>query len=277
MVGSPVVTDAANGIENAADDVERRAALEILGTREGHRVALDSAAGDDTPIQRMQGRRLLDVMVMVHGGLGTLALLAGLGAALAPKRRGWHVLSGRVFAVTLLVSLLAIAGPILLRRNVFMMGLGAVAWFAIIEGWRALRRYRGTLQAAPDIVDYAVVAVTGAMAVGLAIFGLWVLVRTANPLAAVCLGFAALAGVLLWASIRRWRAEVTRRQWLAVHIGHMSGALGAAVTAAAVVNLEGWFGSWQWVLWVGPTVVSTVWGQRAIRARGLTRVDAASS
>jgi hypothetical protein len=118
-------------------------------------------------------------------------------------------------------------------------------------------------------VDFGVAGITGVMTVGLAAFGLTGLVQTGNPLGAVCLVFAGLSTVLLWAAVGRWRVEVARKQWLAVHIGHMSGALGAAITAAGVVNLEGLLGSFQWVLWVAPTVISTVWGQRAIRSRGL--------
>jgi hypothetical protein len=49
----------------------------------------------------------------------------------------------------------------------------------------------------------------------------------------------------------------------------MSGGLGAAVTAAGVVNLEAYLGGWQWVLWVGPTVVGSMLAQRAMRQRGL--------
>jgi hypothetical protein len=212
----------------------------------------------------------MDPMIAAHGALGTLALLAGFFAAFAPKRPGAHPWAGRLFAVVMLLSLLAISIPIVQRRNIFMMGLGTVAWFAIIEGWRALRRYRGTLQGAPDWVDYAVAVITGISALGLAAFGLWGLSRNGNPIFGVCLAFAALAAVLLQAAVRRWRQEVSRKQWLAVHIGHMSGALGAAVTAAAIVNLEELFGTFQWVLWVAPTLISMVWAQRAMKSRGLT-------
>jgi len=212
---------------------------------------------------------MLENLVLAHGAMGAVALLAGLGAAMAPKRPGLHVLLGRAFAVTFLVSLVLIAGPIAMRANVAMLGLGAVAWFALIEGWRALYRFRGTLPGAPDLVDYGVVGVTALIALGLMAFGLRGLWLTANPLFGVCLAFAALAGVLVRAAVRRWRSEVSKKQWLAVHIGHMTGALGAAITAAAVVNLEGLFGPLQWILWVGPTVIGSLWAQRAMRARGL--------
>ncbi|MCO4747664.1 MAG: hypothetical protein KC912_22905 [Proteobacteria bacterium] len=209
-------------------------------------------------------------MIAAHGGLGAAALVAGLGAALLPKRPGAHVWAGRLFSVGMLLSLVAISVPIVRRANVFMIGLGMVAWFAIIEGWRALRRFRGTLQTAPDLVDYLAVGLTAAAALWLAAFGMQGVLRSGNPLFLVCLAFSGLAAVLLTAAVKRWRRDVSRPEWLAVHIGHMSGALGAAVTAASVVNLEGLFGSMQWVLWVGPTLISTVLGQRAIRARGLT-------
>ena len=169
----------------------------------------------------------------------------------------------------MLVALVAIAVPIVRRSNVFMMGLGAVAWFAVVEGWRALRRYRGSLDGTPDAVDYTVAALTAAAALGLAVFGVLGLARTGSPLFGVCLAFAWLAGSLLRAASQRWRRQVSRKEWLAVHIGHMSGALGAAVTAAGVVNLEGVFGSMQWVLWVAPTAVSALWARRVLRARGL--------
>lgn len=209
-------------------------------------------------------------MVLLHGGLGALALLAGCVAALAPKKRGLHVWAGRVFASVMLLSLAAISVPIVARANVFMLGLGTVAGFALVEGWRGLWRYRGQLPSGPTWVDRLAAALTGVVALGLGAFGAVGLVRTGDPLYAVCGVFAVLALVLVRGAVGRWReGEVSRDRWLAVHIGHTAGALGAAVTAAAIVNLEGVFGSLQWVLWVGPTLVSTVWARAVMRRRGL--------
>ena len=208
----------------------------------------------------------MDGFVMVHGGLGVIALGAGLVAAVAPKRRGLHVWAGRVFASILLGSLLVVAVPIVLRGNVFMLGLGTVAWFAVVEGWRALLRVRGTIAPGPGWVDYLAVALTTACATGLGVFGAVGVLTSGNPLYAVCIAFTALGWTLGWQAWRRWSMDLTAKQWLDVHIGHMSGALGAAVTAAAVVNLEGLVGGFEWVLWIAPTVVSTGWAQRVMRA-----------
>ena len=206
---------------------------------------------------------------MAHASLGVVGLIAGMVAVLAPKKAGRHVLAGRVFAVVMLMSVVAIAWPVWRKQNVFMLGLGTVAAFAIVEGWRALLRFRGDLSPQPGWMDHAVAGWTILVSLGLGGFGAWGLWSRGNPLFAVCLGFAALGSSLVRDAWRRWHSDVPRKQWLAVHIGHMSGGLGAAVTAAGVVNLEAYLGGWQWVLWVGPTVVGSMLAQRAMRQRGL--------
>ena len=95
-------------------------------------------------------------LVWIHAGLGVTALLAGGVAAFAPKRAGVHGWAGRIFALCMLASIAAIAWSIFVHTNVFMMGLGTIAGFAVVEGWRALLRSRRRLSPSPNVVDQLV-------------------------------------------------------------------------------------------------------------------------
>jgi hypothetical protein len=217
---------------------------------------------------------LLDIdslrpLVLLHAGLGSIALLAGVVAAFAPKRAGLHTRAGAAFATLMLLALASVSLPILARRNVFMIGLGTVAFYSIVEGWRGLWRFRGTLPPEPLAIDKLAAALTAAASIGLGAYGANGLATVGDPMYAVCLAFTALGLVLVGLAWKRWRAPPARSVWLSVHIGHMAGALGAATTAALVINLDGALGGASWLMWVGPTVGSTVWGQFEIRRRGL--------
>ena len=105
------------------------------------------------------------------------------------------MLAGRVFAVVMLMSVVAIAWPVWRKQNVFMLDSGLSLPSPRREDARWLR-FRGDLSPQPGWMDHAVagwtILVAGARWVGA--WGLW---SRGNPLFAVCLGFAALGSSLV--------------------------------------------------------------------------------
>jgi hypothetical protein len=85
----------------------------------------------------------------------------------------------------------------------------------------------------------------------------------------VCVGFALLGGGLVRGTWKRWKAPLSKQQWLAVHIGMMMGAFSAAVTAFLAIQLSGHLGGFEWVVWVAPTVLMSRYGAYETKRRGL--------
>ena len=85
---------------------------------------------------------VLQIAQWVHASLGTVCLVSGLLALTAKKTSGFHPYAGKVFAVSLALAFTSILLNILVRTNVFMLGLGWLVVFAGTEGWRALLRFR---------------------------------------------------------------------------------------------------------------------------------------
>ena len=217
--------------------------------------------------------RALDSLLVItkgaHAGLGLICLVSGAVALLSVKRRGRHPIAGKLFAVSLGLLFLAILPNIMAANNVFLLGLGWLAVYAAFEGWRALRRFRGRVPPEPDAIDYGLNGITVVMSVILIGFGAWVFFDRGHTLGLVCFGFGGLGALLVGAAVGRWRSPPEPRGWLAVHIGLMCGAFSAALTTVLAIQLSGHVDGYEWVLWVTPAVVMSLYGQRELRSRGL--------
>lgn len=217
----------------------------------------------------MDFETLLQVAPYIHAGLGTSCLISGLIALTAKKTKGRHPNAGRVFAVSLSLTFAAILLNIVVRKNMFMLGIGWLAVFAGIEGWRALLRFKGSLTSSPTVFDYIFGCTTALLSVGLCAFGVQVFVTSNNIMGLVCVGFGLLGFALLRGTWKRWRTPPSRQQWLKVHIDMMLGAFSAAVTAFLAIQFSGHLGGFEWVVWVAPTVIISRYGSYETKRRGL--------
>ena len=78
---------------------------------------------------------LNDPFLIVHIISGGAALLAGAAAAIARKGLRMHIIAGRVFVYSMLIS--AISALILssIRPNPFLFGIGLFTLYLILSGW----------------------------------------------------------------------------------------------------------------------------------------------
>jgi hypothetical protein len=212
---------------------------------------------------------LIQIAPWVHAALGSICLVSGLLAMTAKKAKGRHPNAGRVFAVSLTLTFAAILLNIVVRKNVFMLGIGWLAAFAGIEGWRALLRFKGRLASEPTAFDYILGCTTALLSVGLCAFGVQVFVASNNIMGLVCVGFGLLGAVLLRDIRKRWKTPPSRQQWLKVHLDMMLGAFSAAVTAFLAIQFSGHLGGFEWVIWVAPTLLLSRYGAYETKRRGL--------
>ncbi len=207
---------------------------------------------------------MLDITLLFHAAFGAVCLLSGIAAFIAAKRPGRHPLAGRIFVGCLILSYIAIVPNMVYKANLFLIGLGFIAVFSAIEGWRTLLRKQGRIPMTPGTLDYTVVAIAILLSVTLIGLGIRVLSR-GNSMALVLLAFGVLGIVLSRATWKRWKTHPSPKELLRAHIGMMCGAFSAALTAFVVQQLEEYAGSQQWVLWIAPSFIMTWVGQRATR------------
>ena len=213
--------------------------------------------------------KLLQTSLWIHASLGIICLVSGILALTAKKTKGRHPAAGRVFAVSLTLAFAAILLNIVVRKNVFMLGMGWLAVYAGVEGWRALLRFKGSLAPKPTAFDYILGGTTALLSVGLIAFGVRVFVSSNNVMGFVCVGFGVLGVYLLRGSWQRWKTPPSKQEWMKVHIGMMLGAFSAAVTAFLAVQLSGHLGGFEWVVWVAPTLIISRYGAYETKRREL--------
>ncbi len=172
--------------------------------------------------------------------------------------------------VSLGLVYLAILLNILVKRNVFMLGIGWLAVYTAAEGWRALLRSKGRLPAKPQRLDLLLAGTTTLLSVALVLIGGRILFVSSNLMGLVCAGFGLLGLFLVHATWKRWRQPPDPRQWLVVHIGMMTGAFSATLTAFFAVQFSGHLGAFEWVVWVGPTLFMTRYAAYETKRRGLS-------
>jgi hypothetical protein len=87
-------------------------------------------------------------LLTVHITSGSLALLTGPLAMLAPKRPGRHPRLGRAYQVFIASLCLSAAGLVVLTPGLWVLGvIAALTWAAALGGWWVRRRQpRGWLQ-----------------------------------------------------------------------------------------------------------------------------------
>ena len=212
---------------------------------------------------------LPQITTWLHIGLGVICMISGVIALASRKTRGRHPNAGRSFTVSLALAYGAILFNIVLSKNVFMLGIGWMAVFAGVEGWRALLRFRGSLAPAPTAFDYILGGATTLLSLGLVGFGIRVVVTSNVVMGLVCIGFGVLGGFLMLGSRQRWKSPPSKPQWLAVHISMMTGAFSAALTAFLAIQFSGHLGGFEWVVWVAPTLLMARYASQEKRRRGL--------
>ncbi len=176
---------------------------------------------------------VFDAVLALHVAGGAVALLAGPAAMLTRKGRRLHRLSGRCYAVAMLVTAASALWLALATRNVLLLVIAVFSFFLVFTGWRALaqKRLHESGQGA-HWFDWLVSALTLGFSVGLFVTG-WIAGRDVTEL------FFGSGGSIL---ALREMLQLTGRgvrpgDWLVRHMIGMSGAYIATVSAFAVVTL----------------------------------------
>ena len=190
------------------------------------------------------------ILLILHIGAGSLALLTAAIAVFTPKGQKWHVLSGRVYAIAMTLVFLTAVPLSLLGADILLLLIAFFSFYLVFAGWRFARNRRG----APHAVDWTATAIMLTTGLGMGLYA-GVLAGSGDSQWVTMAVFAAIAvalGVADGLYHRLRRATGGRR--VSRHLTNMLGGTIATITATLVVNVET---NPEWIAWILPTVVIT--------------------
>ena len=190
------------------------------------------------------------VLLTLHIGAGSVALVTAVIAVFTPKGQKWHVRAGRVYAIGMTLVFLTAIPLALLGASIFLLLIAFFSFYLVFAGWRFARNRRGI----PHAVDWASTAMMLTTGLGMGVYA-GVLFSSGDSQWVTMSLFAAIAvalGVADGLYHRLRRATGGRR--ISRHLTNMLAGTIATVTAVLVVNVET---NPPWIAWILPTVVIT--------------------
>lgn len=193
---------------------------------------------------------LASVLLALHIGAGSLALLTAAIAVFTPKGEKWHIMSGRVYAIAMALVFLTAVPLALLGASIFLLLIAFFSLYLVFAGWRFARNRRGH----PHAVDWAATAIVLTTGLGMGVYAgmlagsgdsQWITMT-------VFAGIAVALGVVDGLFHLQRRATGGRR--ISRHLTGMLAGTIATITAVLVVNVET---NPPWLAWILPTLVIT--------------------
>jgi hypothetical protein len=202
----------------------------------------------------MDSESIRSLLIPLHAFFGMVGLTFGLIALVQPKRAGRHTLFGAAFFWLLLLAIAISVPVILLSKNIFLGGLGSVALYLTIMGYR-IGRIRPP-NACPTTADRACVWLGIVTFSVFVLLGLWVL-KTGQMLGLVMVFLGGL-GASSALKHRRFFADPQGdpENWMQHHGSTLGGAVIASATAFTAAALTNWLPTFpEWVLWTAPPLL----------------------
>lgn len=195
--------------------------------------------------------KFIDIFILVHVILGSIALSAGIFAIIFKKGSKNHKLAGIIFYYFLLVSsIMAIIITFLPgHKNIFLLCIGVFSTYLVYTGYRSLK-YR---KSKPSLFDKFFAVILMAFGLGLLFIGVRSLINE-NSMGIVAIVFGGLASWLSIGDLRSFKdLKKLKKMYLRLHVSKIMGAF-IASTTALIVNNQILPGAWGWL---APTVIGT--------------------
>jgi hypothetical protein len=201
---------------------------------------------------------LIQLFIYTHATCGGIALLAGTIALITKKGRRAHKRSGIIFFYAMLVSafmafIISISPD---HENPFLFSIGVFSTYFLVSGYRSLKFKEAHFDLKVDKIISLLILITGVTMILYPILLLGQINSVLLVFGLVGLLFG-IKDLLLFRDEKR-----LKKSWLKLHLGKMTGAYIAAVSAFFVVNniLPG---VWNWFIpGIFGTLFITIWMHR---------------
>lgn len=200
---------------------------------------------------------LANILIIVHASLGGIGLTAGLISMASKKGRRLHKTAGKVFVYAMLASAM-ISIPVCFmpgHENMFLFAIAIFTIYLVLSGQRALLYKLNHLKNIKTWKDWLISSVMCVFGLALITEGAFKLLYPNGP-TILFFFFGALSVFLSFQDFRFFsQKDKPATEFIARHIGQMSGAFTASFTAFLTAGLD----LSHWLVWVLPTVFITFW------------------
>ncbi|MBW1296131.1 hypothetical protein [Aquimarina litoralis] len=191
------------------------------------------------------------ILIYIHAFFGSIGLVSGFISIIGKKGRFYHKKGGIIFSVSMFISSL-IAIPITLlpnHENLLLHLLSIFTIYLVISGNRVLKfKKNHTL----GIIDIVITSIMGLVFIGMIVTGIYYRINEI-PKSTLFFFFGGFGIMATIRDIKLYKTFKTNpKAYLSNHLGKMSGAFGAAVTAFLLAALDS---STLWV-WLSPSVIT---------------------
>ena len=196
---------------------------------------------------------LFNILLTIHIIAGFTALFMAAVAVLTKTfnfDHKWHKYSGRVYHWGMIAVFVTALPMTYLNPNPFLFLIAIFSYYSAFVGWRLAVNRKGV----PTIAEWGSVGIMGVTAVGMLLFGVYLLITGISD-GVTLIVFGIIGAVMTRSDLKMYRAGgVKGKDRIIVHLGRMLGATIATLTAFVVTNFvfEPAF-----ILWLAPTVLIT--------------------
>ena len=218
------------------------------------------------------------IVLLLHIAAGFTALTVGLVPFVARKGSTLHNTTGWIFCYAMMFVALSAFGLAIYRFNPFLLMVGLLTLYTTVTGYRGLR-FMHDPRAVGQPRDWTLLIASG-VALGFTIWQTLVHFGTENVSVVVLIGFFAISLLNLLrqdAALFSGRKRMKGKAWIRYHIGRISGAYLATVTAFLVNNVHT---DPEFIAWLLPAVIGVPaivyfkrqYGERKVARKGVRKV-----
>ena len=196
------------------------------------------------------------ILIYFHAFCGGIGLLTGIGSIIVKKGGLLHKRMGRIFSYAMLTSssIALVVSRMPNHENLFLFLIGLFTIYLVLAGNRALT-FKSRSKKKANLLDKSVSGLT--LVASVIMIGIGVMGLIQNQSNAVLFLFFAVFGVFLsLGDFRMFKIfHQNKNAWLTSHLGRMTGALIASITAFLVTAID----LSSVVVWIAPTIVGTLY------------------
>jgi hypothetical protein len=180
------------------------------------------------------------MMTVIHVVFGSFALFAAPAALFVSKGGGWHKRLGFAFGIAMGVVLFTAGFMWQSKGHFFLVPLGIVSGYLVINGYRvAQRRRRSRPSRLQDGIDVAAALVVIGAGIGAARLGITASTPLLHSIEPALIGIGTIAIAFGLNDILGFLGPRIRLGWLFAHFAALIAAYVSAVTAFVVINAHG--------------------------------------
>ena len=198
--------------------------------------------------------QIITIAIYIHAFFGGLGLITGIGSAAVKKGSRLHKKLGKLFSIGMLTSSF-ISLPIACmpnHENIFLFLIGLFTIYLVLTGNRALT-FKPKYKNKADFIDKLISGIMFIFSIIMVLLGIIGFFQKINN-SVLYLFFGSISTVMTLKDFHFYKNFTHKKNaWLLSHIGKISGALIASVTAFIVagMNIGGL------LAWILPSVIGS--------------------